>query len=578
MLFLLNKKNIYDILQERDDNMNFITILSIIVTCILCFISLVITYYEKENKVKIEIESNNKILKRGISFINDNHNVLVLILLIFILVTSFYRLSNLPFGLHVDEAGMAYDAINLAKFGVDRYLNKFPVYLINYVAGQSAMYAYLAAILIKLFGYSTFIIRTPIALLRFILSYLSYKVVKNHSGKNKALLFLLVIATLPYFIMQSRWGLDCNLMVGFISISVYFFTNYMLNNKKSNLIFSGIFLGLSLYTYALSYIIIPIFLLLTLVYLLYIKKITIKEIVIFGIPIFILSMPLILMICVNNGLIDEIKGIITIPKLPYYRGNELSINNIGNNLYIVKSILTYDNPEFFGTALEYNALPQFGTIYYMSIPLFIIGLINTLSKIKTLIKKYSLDMIMLAWLISVLLCQLLIDYPNINKSNAIYVPIAYFITKGIEYLMKHIKYFLWIVICLISLNTVNFLIYYNNNYNNDHMYQYMFATNYIDALKYANENTNEKVYIENDITAEEYIYTFLIYKILPEKYSYTYVNFDYKNKNLTNYFYINDEIDTNSCYITNYYSDKIESLGLENLNKKEFGNINVYCN
>ena len=41
-------------------------------------------------------------------------------------------LNEVPFGLHVDEAGMAYDAFSFANWGVDRYLNSYPVYLINY--------------------------------------------------------------------------------------------------------------------------------------------------------------------------------------------------------------------------------------------------------------------------------------------------------------------------------------------------------------------------------------------------------------------------------------------------------------
>ena len=67
-------------------------------------------------------------------------------------VTRLWMLADIPRGLHVDEAGMAYDAYCLANFGTDRYLKHFPVYLINYGDGQSAMYAYLAAICVKLMG------------------------------------------------------------------------------------------------------------------------------------------------------------------------------------------------------------------------------------------------------------------------------------------------------------------------------------------------------------------------------------------------------------------------------------------
>lgn len=33
----------------------------------------------------------------------------------------FYKLGSIPLGLHVDEAGMAYDVFCLANYSVDRY-------------------------------------------------------------------------------------------------------------------------------------------------------------------------------------------------------------------------------------------------------------------------------------------------------------------------------------------------------------------------------------------------------------------------------------------------------------------------
>ena len=43
-----------------------------------------------------------------------------------------YKISDIPFGIHLDEAGMCYDAWSLQKYHVDRWLNSFPVYLINF--------------------------------------------------------------------------------------------------------------------------------------------------------------------------------------------------------------------------------------------------------------------------------------------------------------------------------------------------------------------------------------------------------------------------------------------------------------
>ena len=59
-------------------------------------------------------------------------NQILTIIFVVFLFTRLLFLNEVPFGLHVDEAGMAYDALSLANWGVDRYLNSYPVYLINY--------------------------------------------------------------------------------------------------------------------------------------------------------------------------------------------------------------------------------------------------------------------------------------------------------------------------------------------------------------------------------------------------------------------------------------------------------------
>ena len=76
--------------------------------------------------------------------------IIFIIIMIIAIFSRAYKLNSLPVGIHVDEAGMAYDAYCLATNGTDRWLNNFPVYLENFGGGQSALYAYLAAIFIKI--------------------------------------------------------------------------------------------------------------------------------------------------------------------------------------------------------------------------------------------------------------------------------------------------------------------------------------------------------------------------------------------------------------------------------------------
>lgn len=512
-------------------------------------------------------------------FIEKYYKFLITIIFLLMLFTSLYKLDSVPYGLHVDEAGMAYDAISMVKYGVDRYLNRFPVYLINYGGGQSAMYMYIASIIIKIFGYSVFAIRMPAVILRVLAFISGYFIVKNNTDKKKTLVFLLLLAISPYFIMQSRWGLDCNLLLGFLTISICLLIQAINKNNNIILFLSGICFGLTLYTYALSYLIIPLLLIFTVGYLLYVKKINFKKLVIFGLPIFLFAIPLMLMILINNGYINEISNIITIPKLPNYRGTEISIMNVFKSIYIIISIFSFDNLLNLGGNLIYNSIPYFGTIYYIGVPFTIIGIINGIKQSVQAIKnkEFNLNCIILFWLVSVLICMLLITNPNINKANAIFFPLVYFTMMGIFVIIKKQEQFLIFILLLFIVNFTLFTNYYYNHYNRDYNRQRFFATSYLEAINYSRTLSSSTVFVEPKLTEQEHIYVLLTNFVSPYDYkSNEIINIKHDDKDITYNFSIPEEIDEYSIYIVKEDSEYAKILNNYNMNQKKFDNIVVY--
>lgn len=533
----------------------------IIINIIMLVISIGIVigsyYYQGNNYQKI------------INFINKHYKILISFIFLLVLITTFYHFGILPDGIHVDEAGMFYDALSISKYGVDRYLNHYPIYLINYGGGQSAMYAYLSAVLIKIFGYNVIFMRLPAAILRIIAFICAYLFIKDDKDKVKTIIYLWLLAIIPYFIMQSRWGLDCNLLVNMMMISVSILYYALKKRKKIVLFLSGISLGLTLYTYALSYIIIPIFILLLCTYLLYIKKINIKELIILGIPIFILAIPLILMILINNGYIEEIKGIITIPKLYNYRSSEIGLPKF-ENIHILYAIFSYDYVLNYGEKLVYNATPYFGTIYYLSIPFALLGLYICLNNCKKNIKnkKINKDIIMLFWFISVLLCMFIIDKPNINKANAIFIPLIYFIMLGINK-YRNKKIFI-IIIFMYMFSFLLFNEFYFNKYNDKYRIQNYFATDYLDALEYTYNQDVERVYVYPKVASQSYIYPLLHYQVSPYEFNKNIIKIDNKEYIFTT----NKNIKDNELYIVD--KDILEKIdNINNYNIKEFNNIYI---
>lgn len=178
----------------------------------------------------------------------------------------FYKLTVLPDVLHIDEAALGYNSWCLANYGTDCYLNVLPFYPQNFYGGQSPLYTYLVVLLIKFFGkgnLSVFLVRFPAAfasLLLWITGTRSMSLIFDN--KKITLAAALFLCFCPYFVMSGRYALDCNLMLCCISCSVLVLLLYLKTGKLHTLLLSGVCFGISLYSYALSYLIIPIFLVL----------------------------------------------------------------------------------------------------------------------------------------------------------------------------------------------------------------------------------------------------------------------------------------------------------------------------
>ena len=434
-------------------------------------------------------------------------------------VTRLWQFGVNPAGMHVDEAGMAYDAYNLARFGTDRYQNPFPVYLINFDAGQSALYAYLAAIFIKIFGFSMTAVRLP-ALLSGVLVYVfGYLIVKEMWNRRTAVLTALFIAICPYFIMASRWGLDCNLLLGFFTMSVYWLMLAVKKEKTGLFIAAGISLGLTLYTYALTFLILPLFLLFTLIYLFSIRRLKLKNLFALGVPVFFLALPLMLMLAVNNGLLPEIKtGFFTIPKLLYYRGAEFSPANIPKNLKLFWTLLTHDH-------LDYNADPQFGALYYISLPLVAIGavlyMLRSWKDLKNH-KEYSPRLIPFFMFFSALICALVVfDGYIINKSNAVYLMLAVFIALGIQHISNWHRALGPVMMVLYGVLFLFFGKYYYVNHAQD--LRTYFYRDLTEAVRYVDDTVEDqeqrRIYVDAGDEQQPYIFICLEEKITPEEFT-----------------------------------------------------------
>ena len=351
------------------------------------------------------------------------------ILLLF-LVTRVWQLTLLPFGLHADEAGMAYDAWCLSQYGVDRYLKPWPVYLINFGGGQNALYTFVCAVLMKIFGCSIQVIRAPAVIFSFLNLFFGMKLAEKLYPGRIFMPFAVggLITICPCFILAGRFGLESNLMLGMSTVFLYCFTSAIEQGKLLWYVLAGVTGGLLLYTYAPTYIILPFFLALTLIYLLFIRRFVLKGWLAMAVPMGILALPLILVQIVNMFDLEEFQlGCFTITKLPVYRAAEVEG-------FAFAKLLRELNSIFIGDGLAYNSVAGYDNLYGITILFVLLGLmkvVRTCKRRKGRFGSMEFLIVILLWFLSVFYFECHIE-SNVNRTNGIFFAVVVLAVEGMD--------------------------------------------------------------------------------------------------------------------------------------------------
>ena len=409
------------------------------------------------------------------------------------MIGSFVRLfaiGRFPNALNVDEASSGYDAFSLMKWGIDRGGNSYPVYLYAWGSGQSVLYSYLMIPIIAITGLTEYGIRLPMAITGVISLYVFYYLIKNiFDNKKYGIIATAFFAICPWHIMKSRWGMECNIFPDLILLASLLL---VLGLKKKNTqlqILSFVVLAISSYSYGTSYLFLPVFVLGTLGYLIYKKELTIKKSIIYLLIMFVLCIPIIIYIFINTFGLEQITiGKVTIPKLLVNRYDEVStvfsgniFENCVNNLLETLRILMLQNDK-----LEWNAIPQYGLFYLISIVFFIIGL-------RACVKKYkenSFNQIMNIWMIAaIVLCAFC--EANINRINIIMIPCIYYIVVGLfEFLTKYKQ----LTVCIAVIYVVLFIEFMYSYVNKDYNKYYTFTSGVEDVVDYCKTLDVDNIY------------------------------------------------------------------------------------
>ena len=403
-----------------------------------------------------------------------------------------YGFGAIPGGMNQDGAMAAVDALALADHGTDRFGTWLPAHFTAWGYGQmSVLLSYCMVPFIKLFGLSVLTARLPLLLWSLGGMAAAYAFLRFWRGERAALLGLLFLALDPWHFMQSRWALDCNLFPHLFLIGLALLA-YSRQHGWA-LWLSMLPFALCMYSYGVSFVMVPLFLLLAVIAL----RVPLRRVLLCVLLYLGLSWPIYGTMLINALGWESLS--LPFVTLPYFPGSVRSgdilffSENIGaqlaENLKALWRVGFLQKPD-----LIWNAIDGFGTVYLCSAPLLLYGLGLTL---RDAVREKSSEarLLLLYWLCSLVL-GLCINNVNVNRLNILFYAHILLIVRGMDGLLAFRRETAAALLGCYGLCAALFFGQYFTSWA-DRMESVFFA-DFLDAVTYAGEQDSERYYITPD--------------------------------------------------------------------------------
>lgn len=492
---------------------------------------------------------------------------LFIILLFLAILLRVINIATTPMQVHLDEAGLGINAWSIANFGTDRYGNFLPVCPSNFYGEQSAFYTYFSALLVSCFGLNIYTIRIPGVIMGILTVLFGSLIMKEKWGNKGLFTGLALLGICPYFIMNSRFALDCNAMLGTLTIALYSLIRLMRKTKDRpddkhylHFLFTGFLFGVVLYTYIISAIVIALFCIgFGLWYLLYKKENRVlrwKQLIFMALPIMVMVIPLILVVGVNNFGWDAIRTpFFSVPQMLVNRTEEISfsLTELPGKLKKLLYIFTSDG--------KYGSSDLYWTMYRCSPVLIIVGgiysIINSYKCLKS--KELSIDICMLfvslAEIIMFILCGQLTYH-----INGIFIALGYFCLNGIfaiASLLKKRPLVTGYAVTLGAFYLISFLGFIGEYFFADTTVTYQVYGGTTEAMELLTDEQKEMdIYFPDEID----VCYFMVNPISPDEFAAHCNEIGYIDQYKNLHFYKPDSFDGGHIYICNKASGYYDIL------------------
>lgn len=404
---------------------------------------------------------------------------------------------SVPGGVNQDEAMAGVDAWALSRYATDRFGTFLPVHFTAWRYGQmSVLLSYCMVPFIRLFGFGTFAVRLPMLLASCGSVALVYLVGKKLFTGRQALLVMALTAVNPWHFMQSRWSLDCNLFPHVFLLAFYLLLLGL--EKRRYLYLSMIFFGLTLYCYGVAvYAVLP-FLIVYAAWCLRKRQLCLGEVLLCIVLFSAVALPELMVMAINFfGWHTVETPFFTMSYFPEsIRSNDIlflnfSVRQLGRNFVSMVETCFLQRPDHL-----YNALPEFGPMYFISIPFMLLGIADytrELFREKDIAQK-TRRLTLWGFLATGIWVGLVTYEVNVNRINIIFFPLIFLCGHGIALAVRKFQKLKYVTAAAYGVCFVLFLNVYFTSFAED--IQVYFNVNFLDAIAKADRMEEyDKLYI-----------------------------------------------------------------------------------
>lgn len=349
-----------------------------------------------------------------------------------------YSLSSVPVHLNQDELMFSLNAYSISRTLKDYYGNFLPFYFWHLGSfWATPIITYMSALIVRFVPFSEASIRLTSVLVGSInISLIMVLAQKIFKDKKVSLLAGLMIAVAPVHFIHSRLLLDNLYTVPFTLVWLIFLKDYLDSAKRSKLFFVGLFLGIGLHSYHAAKIVMPIFLLISLV-LVYIRaKFDLKS---FGITLFGFLIPIIIfipwLIKHPDTLLNQVSYIGSIDSSIDAQKGIIGVFSVKRMSPIVSSYFSYFSPEILFTRGDKSLIhstENFGAFLLPVFPLFIFGLMEVFLKRKDIFSY----LVFFGFLVYPVAPALVNDPQRISRGLIVIPFVSLIAAYGFHYLLK----------------------------------------------------------------------------------------------------------------------------------------------